>query len=410
MATSSKLSVCSSRSGKSSASSSSSASAARAQARAEAAKVRASYASQDAKLKMERATREAQNQLETVRIDTELEVLMLQQEADAADVEAQVLEDAELAMHAAVERGRSESEKVKIERTGEYVNSQNNLQDHSPPPLLSALPVTPPFPADSHNSFVTWSPAAKNTSHAQSIKNNPKSEKADSMHLPATNQSYLSEGVIKSEVGKTSPILNAPVKPYVTQYLPPANTPHQAEPLAQYLARRDLVSSGLYQFDDKPENYRSWCSSFTSAAREVHLTATQELDLMTKLLGKESSEMVKRIRSVHVSNPNIALYKAWERLCECYAAPEIIERSLFHIKLRELGDLLMEIQGAKADGYLTGLSYLDTSSGIAPIVDKLPYGLQDKWVTSGSWYKEQNYGHFPPFEYFCNFVCCEAKK
>ncbi|XP_047671761.1 uncharacterized protein LOC125145112 [Tachysurus fulvidraco] len=144
---------------------------------------------------------------------------------------------------------------------------------------------------------------------------------------------------------------------------------------------------------------------------------------MTKWLGKESSEMVKRIRSVHVSNPGLALHKAWERLHECYAAPEIIERSLFqrldsfprisvkdHIKLRELSDLLMEIQGAKEDGYLTGLSYLDTSRGIAPIVDKLPYGLQDKWVTSGSCYKEQNYGRFPPFEYFCNFVCFEARK
>ncbi len=132
--------------------------------------------------------------------------------------------------------------------------------------------------------------------------------------------------------------------------------------------------------------------------------------------------MVKRIRSVHVSYPNLALHKAWERLHECFAAPEIIERSLFqrldsfprfsakdHTKLRELGDLLMEIQGAKEDGYLTGLSYLDTSRGIAPIIDKLPYGLQDKWVTSGSWYKE-NDGRFPPFDYFCNFVCCEVKK
>lgn len=70
----------------------------------------------------------------------------------------------------------------------------------------------------------------------------------------------------------------------------------------------------------------------------------------------------------------------------------------------------MEIQGAKEDGYLTGLLYLDTSRGIGPIVDKLPYGLQDKWVTSGSWYKENNQGYFPPFEYFCNFVCSEAKK
>lgn len=52
---------------------------------------------------MEKAPREAQNQLETVRIDTELEVLTLHREADAAAVEAQVLKNAKLAMHAAVE-------------------------------------------------------------------------------------------------------------------------------------------------------------------------------------------------------------------------------------------------------------------------------------------------------------------
>ena len=35
-----------------------------------------------------------------------------------------------------------------------------------------------------------------------------------------------------------------------------------------------------------------------------------------------------------------------------------------HLKLRELGDLLAEIQRAKEDGYLTGLSDRDTSRGI----------------------------------------------
>ncbi len=61
--------------------------------------------------------------------------------------------------------------------------------------------------------------------------------------------------------------------------------------------------------------------------------------------------MVKRIRSVHVSNPILALHKAWERLRECYAAPEITKRSFFqrlesfprfstkdHTKLHELWD------------------------------------------------------------------------
>lgn len=176
-------------------------------------------------------------------------MLTLHREADAAAVEAQVLEDAELSMHAAVERGRSESEKVKIERTSEYVNSQINLQSHSPSPVLSALPVTPPSHVDSHNSFITWSPPVKDISHKQSI-HKPKSEKADSMHLPSTNLPDMSAGAMKSEV--RSPIMNMHAKSYVPRYIPQVNTPPQAEPLAQYIARRYLVNSGLYQFDDKP--------------------------------------------------------------------------------------------------------------------------------------------------------------
>lgn len=58
-----------------------------------------------------------------------------------------------------------------------------------------------------------------------------------------------------------------------------------------------------------------------------------------------------------------------------------------HRKLRELRDLLMEIEAAKADGDLLGLSYLDTPCGINPVVQKLPFYLE-KWLTLGFQYKE----------------------
>lgn len=45
----------------------------------------------------------------------------------------------------------------------------------------------------------------------------------------------------------------------------------------------------------------------------------------------------------------------------------------------------MEVQCAKKDGYLPALSYIDTARGIESIVVKLPYGLQDKWISTGSW-------------------------
>lgn len=131
-------------------------------------------------------------------------------------MEAQLLEDAELAMHTTVKRGGSESEKVKIEHTVPVnVNFQINLESNSPFPLLSALPGAPPFHTDSHNSSKTWSPTVKDISRTQSINNKPKSEKADSIHLPAINLPDLSACAMKSEVGRTSPIMNAHAKSYV---------------------------------------------------------------------------------------------------------------------------------------------------------------------------------------------------
>lgn len=408
-----------------------SASAARVRAKAEAAKVRASYASQEAKLKMEKAakeaerqTREAQNKLETTRIETELEVLTLHREADAAMVEAQVWEDAE-EKQIAMEKGNSVSDEVKWQRTTEYVQSQVDLQTQSSAPL-EPVPKAEIAGNLESQAFKMLQPTINELRPTNSKPNSENGCEAQRTSKPPSNLANLSEPTRaepKFRVKRANSPTNLYARFHTPQGTPLANTPPAPDTLAQYLARRDLVTSGLYQFDDKPENFRAWQSSFTNAVAEVSLTATQELDVMTKWLGRQSGEQVRRIRSVYINNPILALNKAWERLHDCYACPEIIEQSLFqrldsfpkiaakdHAKLRELGDLLMELQGAKEDGFLTGLSYLDTSRGISPIVDKLPYGLQEKWVSAGSWYKGDNQGRFPPFDYFCDFVNHEAKK
>lgn len=191
---------------------------------------------------------------------------------------------------------------------------------------------------------------------------------------------------------------------------------------AKYLARRELVTTGLNKFDDQPESFRAWQSSFFNATQGLELTASEELDLLIKWLGKESSDHVKRIRAVYVSNPQAALQLSWTRLQECYATPEVIESALFkrldcfprlssreNSKLRELSDLLLELLSAQTDGYLPGLSYLDTPRGINPIVEKLPQNLQDKWLSTGSRYKEHHRVCYPPFSFFVEFVRCEAK-
>ena len=146
------------------------------------------------------------------------------------------------------------------------------------------------------------------------------------------------------------------------------------------------------------------------------------MDLLIRWLGAESAEHARRIKSVNVRNPSAGLYLIWERLDEMYGSPEAIEGALFtklekfpriapkeHSRLRELSDLLSEIESAKREGYLPGLAYLDTARGINPVVEKLPYGLQDKWMMEGSRYKQEHRVPFPPFYFFSEFVRRQAK-
>ncbi|WP_237581255.1 hypothetical protein, partial [Salmonella sp. gx-f7] len=65
--------------------------------------------------------------------------------------------------------------------------------------------------------------------------------------------------------------------------------------------------------------------------------------------------------------------------------------------LQLLGDLLLEAEFAKSEGQLPGLAVLDTPCRFNSIVEKLPYNLQEKWVSQGSRYKEEYRVPSPPF-------------
>ena len=444
----------------------------KARARAEAAKARVSFAEREAQLKKLRAQKQAELQLENAILEADLEELGVQREAAAAEAEAEILEAAEEEDFVSATNKDREPvpEEVIAERTSEYVEEQNKL--HS-------AHASTPGPPGSDESLITWgtpiseSPSTSNAQHVDSKPPvTPITQHGEDYKPPVTPNSQHREvskpAVIPKTPADSTPLYKKPKEKALQRELrremdptpahhtmnPAAQSfiPHQSanrsyipqqhaarspnpqhvrtrddpapvtNDLARYLARRDLVSTSLFNFDDRPESYRAWESSFNNAVRGIGLTASEEMDLLTKWLGKESSEHVKRIRSVHVSDPEEALRKAWRRLQDCYASPEVIENAIFkkldnfpkisakdYTKLRELGDLLMEIQCAKEEGYLQGLRYLDTARGIAPVIEKLPHALQERWVTHGSRFKEEHCGHFPPFDFFARFIYDEAR-
>ena len=155
----------------------------------------------------------------------------------------------------------------------------------------------------------------------------------------------------------------------------------------RFFLRKELLFSRFTKYDDKPESYAIWQTGFKSIIKELDISAIEELDLLIKWLGTESVKHAQSLRAANVHDPVQAVTKIWQRLDERYGSPEAVEYSLknrlnsfpkLHIKenrrLYELSDLVAEIESAKHnEKYRTLLAYFDSSSGVIPIVDKLPY-------------------------------------
>ncbi|KAM4037007.1 uncharacterized protein ACNLHF_015817 isoform 1-T1 [Anomaloglossus baeobatrachus] len=387
----------------------SSAAIATARAKAEAAKVRAAFAEQELKLKTEKA-----------RLEADLAKLAVDTEAAAAEAEVQALEEA----------ARSDSKSFRLrlgpelshrdisQRTSDYVLKHTASDDH-----LHSAPRERLNPAIQPSTFI------QQTSHVK--------HEGNSVHL--TPSVSPAPKFVDSYYTANRPKMEDPDGDYHGDNVFDGNNnslgPHhsnmyQDHPLRnqelpdflKFFARRELLTKGLLKFNDRPESYRAWRASFRNATAGLDISANEEIDLLVKWLGNESAEHAKRIRDISINHPSKGLCLLWERLDECYGSSERIEESLFkrledfpkisnksfHM-LRELSDLLVELQVAKFEGDLPGLASLDAARGIKPIVNKLPYSLQEKWLNRGSDYKQRHNVPFPPFHVFVDFVRQQAK-
>lgn len=196
-------------------------------------------------------------------------------------------------------------------------------------------------------------------------------------------------------------------------------TPDRVFPeFSKFLLKKDLQLSRLTPFNDKPETFAVWKTSFTSVMCELGVTAAEELDLLVKNLGPESSKYALSIRASNARNPDQGVRRLWERLDERYGSPEMVEAGLKHklenfrpltnkdnIRFYDLTDILSEIEAVKEDPrYASLLSYYDSSAGVLPIASKLPHAVQQKWINEASRYKSYNDVSFPPFTFFVSFM------
>ena len=180
--------------------------------------------------------------------------------------------------------------------------------------------------------------------------------------------------------------------------------------ITRFMYRKDFLLSRFVNFDDKP--------SFQSVTRELGVTTFEEMDLLVKWLGHESSKFAKSIHAANAHDPPRGLQRIYDRLQERYGKPDMVESAMKrklnsfptltskeNVKLYDLLDILTEIESAMLHPqYATLFSYYNSSSGVIPIISMLSHFLQEKWTTLASSYKKTHQVSFPPFSFFIRFI------
>ncbi|XP_062594010.1 uncharacterized protein LOC134255492 [Saccostrea cucullata] len=207
-------------------------------------------------------------------------------------------------------------------------------------------------------------------------------------------------------------MLNAESPPFIPRQ------GNMCEEFSKFMVKKDMLLKRIHEFDDRPEFFGSWKTTFVSVVKELNLSSAEEVDLLIQYLGPESKKSAMSIRSANYSDSSRARDRIWQRLNERYARPELVESSIKQKlmsfpkiaskevkKLYELVDIVVEIDSLKKDEqYCSLFASYDSSAGVNLIVNKLPYQLQEKWTNEASRYKEQHNLAFPPFHIFSQFL------
>ena len=396
-------------------SSSTSSAAAKARAKAEAAKARLSFAEKEMELKLEKA-----------RLEASMDLLSCKRETAAAVAEAEALEnalDGNSEKHSSFKLSPDPTPMETAQRTKQYLIDQRKSQStelllHDVRDDIQTTKVDKD--KSFNNPFYNLNPESKPFYPDQNLNVQYHAQSTPATNLPfkhGTPEADLDGYRYQATPAQIHRRHSDNVHPPTSRPAPLNHSELNMTDFVRYVTRRELVAAGLVQFNDKPQTYRAWKRSFENATVGLNLSPSEEMDLLLKWLGKESAEHIEQIRAIHINHPEAGLDMAWGRLEQRYGSAEALEDALFkrldnfpkitnrdYSKLTKLSDLLMELQSAKDEGDLHGLSFLDTARGVNPIVQKLPFNLQEKWASIGASYKREHGVSFPPFSYFVNFV------
>ena len=352
-----------------------------------------------AKAKVQFAEQQAQLEFEKASFEARKTILNAQTEAAALEAELKVLEE---------EEQKLDPDFGKLNQDI-YTSSNNQhlpaMSNHGLSSIFQNQAVS--TPVSSMSTQTVSQPIFQPTMQAATSSTNPYS-----FPLPFGSTPSVPYHGLYPNRGQ---FFSMPNQGFSSSFPPNSSAPDQ---LGQILFRKDILLSRLHDYDDQPEHFFLWKTSFQSVAQEMTLTDAEQMDLLIKHLGPESKSYARNILAANPGNPNNALQLLWERLEQRYGRPEYV---LYHLdgklnsfpnisfknpkKLFDLHDIVLQIQALKTNPTTSAhMSIYDTSSGVNRIINKLPHQLRQKWTNEATKYMLDNTVFYPPFQFLVKFI------
>ena len=71
----------------------------------------------------------------------------------------------------------------------------------------------------------------------------------------------------------------------------------------EFMARREVLTKRVEKFDDDPQNFHIWKTSFKTMLKDISITPQEELSLLTEYTSKESRKLIQKLRNAYIQNP-----------------------------------------------------------------------------------------------------------
>ena len=107
--------------------------------------------------------------------------------------------------------------------------------------------------------------------------------------------------------------LTPAAEPFITKNKPDQNVMRSC---LEFMARREVITKKVQKFDDEPENFHTWETSFKTMLKDIAISPEEELSLLSEYTSKESRKLVQKLRNACIQNPAKGVEEVWTKLRE----------------------------------------------------------------------------------------------